>query len=162
MKREYTLSEYALMHNCMDIYQVVQRFEGVIEGPKFIIPTYEIELVVENKKEREVAQDDFEIINSLNFTDKEQDFIANSNLNVLQKELRLIETSEALRECLKELKNYTILGIDTEHYSDKKDEIPYRFICTIQISTIDTDYVVDVMQLRDKKEELHSIFSNPK
>lgn len=71
MKREYTLSEYALMHNCMDIYQVVQRFEGVNEGPKFIIPAYEIELVIDDKKEkdRDIIKDDFEIVNYLTFTD---------------------------------------------------------------------------------------------
>lgn len=57
------------------------------------------------------------------------------------------------------LRTSTEIAVDLEHHS-------YRsyggFLCLMQISTRETDYVIDTLALRDELTELNEIFTDPK
>ncbi|KAK9737322.1 3prime-5prime exonuclease [Popillia japonica] len=72
--------------------------------------------------------------------------------------LHMIETSERLDELVKELLKYPIIAVDLEHHS-------YRtflgITCLMQISTIEADYIIDTLVLRDKLYLLNEVFTKP-
>jgi ribonuclease D len=50
------------------------------------------------------------------------------------------------------------IAIDLEYHSYRT----YRgFVCLIQISTRDEDWIVDPLELRDDLEDLNEVFTNP-
>ena len=59
---------------------------------------------------------------------------------------------------LQKLRTAEELAVDLEHHS-------YRtfagFLCLMQISTREQDFVVDTLQLRDELEELNETFTDP-
>ncbi|KAL3269515.1 hypothetical protein HHI36_008581 [Cryptolaemus montrouzieri] len=67
-----------------------------------------------------------------------------------------VNTIEQLNEMVEDLRNYKIISVDVEHHS-------YRtfmgITCLMQISTGDTDYVIDTLVLRDKLFLLNEIFT---
>jgi exosome complex exonuclease RRP6 len=60
---------------------------------------------------------------------------------------------------LDKLRNADAIAIDLEHHS-------YRtfagFVCLMQISTRQEDWIVDTLLLRDELEELNEVFTDPK
>lgn len=70
-----------------------------------------------------------------------------------------VDTSALLSELLNKLRTVTEIAIDLEHHS-------YRtyagFVCLMQISTRDCDYIVDTLKLRDELEDLNEVFTDPK
>lgn len=72
--------------------------------------------------------------------------------------LKMIEKEEELNEMLEDLRKYKELAVDLEHHS-------YRtflgITCLMQISTGDTDYIIDTLTLRDKLCILNEVFTKP-
>ena len=70
-----------------------------------------------------------------------------------------IDTPNKLSDMLDKLREAQEIAIDLEHHS-------YRtfsgFVCLMQISTRNNDYVVDTLALREELEELNEVFTNPK
>lgn len=76
---------------------------------------------------------------------------------MLDKPLEIIETPEALSAMVDVLASEPIIGVDTEadgfhHYQEK--------VCLIQISSLDKDYIVDTLAVRDMSA-LARLFANP-
>ncbi|XP_045473047.1 exosome component 10-like [Harmonia axyridis] len=69
-----------------------------------------------------------------------------------------VDTEEKLHELLEDLRKYKIIAIDLEHHS-------YRtflgITCLMQISTGETDYLIDTLTLRNKLFVLNEIFTKP-
>lgn len=68
-----------------------------------------------------------------------------------------VETEEQLNALLEDLRKYKEFAVDLEHHS-------YRsflgITCLMQISTYDTDYLIDTLALRDKLCILNEVFTN--
>lgn len=73
-------------------------------------------------------------------------------------QLVFISTLFDLKIILEDLKNYNEIAIDLEHHS-------YRsflgITCLMQISTVDTDYLIDTLALRSELHQLNEIFTKP-
>lgn len=73
-------------------------------------------------------------------------------------QLIFISTPSDLRIVLEDLRNYNEIAVDLEHHS-------YRsflgITCLMQISTIDTDYLIDTLTLRSELHVLNEIFTKP-
>lgn len=69
-----------------------------------------------------------------------------------------VVTEEQLESLLNDLQNYTEFAVDLEHHS-------YRsfmgITCLMQVSTKDTDYLIDTLALRDKLFILNEVFTKP-
>ena len=50
------------------------------------------------------------------------------------------------------------IAVDLEHHSYRSY---YGFLCLMQISTREEDFIVDTLQLRDELEELNEVFTDP-
>ncbi|XP_034943723.1 uncharacterized protein Rrp6 [Chelonus insularis] len=72
--------------------------------------------------------------------------------------LILVEKLEDLHKMMDDLKNYDEMAVDLEHHS-------YRtflgITCLMQISTKDTDYLIDTLSLRSELHILNEIFTDP-
>lgn len=72
--------------------------------------------------------------------------------------LRMVTTSEELDALVEDLRKYKEIAVDLEHHS-------YRtflgITCLMQISTADTDYIIDTLTLRDKLHVLNEVFTKP-
>lgn len=72
--------------------------------------------------------------------------------------LIFIDTPSDIKILLDNLKNYNEIAVDLEHHS-------YRtflgITCLMQISTVDTDYVIDTLALRSELHQLNEIFTKP-
>lgn len=70
-----------------------------------------------------------------------------------------ISTPDGLQNMLTKLRAASEIAVDLEHHS-------YRtylgFLCLMQISTREEDFVVDVIALRDEMEVLNEVFTDPK
>lgn len=72
--------------------------------------------------------------------------------------LIVIEKPEDLKILLADLMNYNEIAIDLEHHSYRT----YQGItCLLQISTRDTDYLIDTLTLRSELHILNEIFTKP-
>jgi exosome complex exonuclease RRP6 len=69
-----------------------------------------------------------------------------------------ISTVEQLDALLEKLRKATEIAIDLEHHD-------YRtfagFLCLMQISTREEDFIIDVLVLRDELRALNEVFTNP-
>ncbi|KAI0060351.1 hypothetical protein BV25DRAFT_1917713 [Artomyces pyxidatus] len=69
-----------------------------------------------------------------------------------------VSTSTQLAVMLEKLRKATEIAIDLEYHS-------YRsfggFVCLMQISTREEDWIVDTLELRDELEELNEVFTDP-
>ncbi|KAF8272378.1 ribonuclease H-like domain-containing protein [Lactarius quietus] len=72
--------------------------------------------------------------------------------------LTLVSTREQLVALIDKLRESREIAIDLEYHS-------YRaysgFVCLMQISTRDEDWIVDPFELRDELEDLNEVFTNP-
>ena len=70
-----------------------------------------------------------------------------------------VDTSEQFAALLERLQTVNEIAIDLEHHS-------YRtysgFLCLMQISTRDCDYIIDTLALREELEDLNAVFTDPK
>ncbi|KAH8077042.1 hypothetical protein BXZ70DRAFT_1013066 [Cristinia sonorae] len=70
-----------------------------------------------------------------------------------------VDTPKAFSSLLDKLRTVSEIAIDLEHHS-------YRtysgFLCLMQISTRECDYIVDTLALREELEELNEVFTDPK
>ncbi|KAF9474588.1 hypothetical protein BDN70DRAFT_865980 [Pholiota conissans] len=69
-----------------------------------------------------------------------------------------IDTAEGFQQMLAKLKRAKEIAVDLEHHS-------YRsyagFLCLMQISDRDEDWVVDLLAMRDEMETLNEVFTDP-
>ncbi|CAH8509247.1 unnamed protein product [Heterobilharzia americana] len=70
-----------------------------------------------------------------------------------------VDKLDALQETIKSLSACKYIAVDLEHHN-------YRtflgITCLIQISTLDTDYIIDALTLRDHLSILNEVFTDPK
>jgi exosome complex exonuclease RRP6 len=70
-----------------------------------------------------------------------------------------VDTLEAFNMMLDKLRIVTELALDLEHHG-------YRtysgFLCLMQISTREQDWIIDTLLLREELVELNEVFTNPK
>lgn len=60
---------------------------------------------------------------------------------------------------LAKLKKATEIAVDLEHHSYRSYN---GFLCLMQISDREHDWIVDLLALRDEIEQLNEIFTDPK
>jgi exosome complex exonuclease RRP6 len=69
-----------------------------------------------------------------------------------------ISTPAQLKELIDKLRKAREIALDLEHHS-------YRtysgFVCLMQISTREEDWIVDPFELRDELEDLNEVFTDP-
>ncbi|KAG6879832.1 hypothetical protein C0992_011115 [Termitomyces sp. T32_za158] len=69
-----------------------------------------------------------------------------------------ISTSAGFQVMLAELRQVLEIAVDLEHH----DYRSYAgFVCLMQISTRDKDYIIDTLTLREELVELNEVFTNP-
>jgi len=69
-----------------------------------------------------------------------------------------VETEEQLRDMCKSLEMQREIAIDLEHHNYRSFQ---GFVCLMQISTRDQDYVVDTLELRGSLHLLNQSFTDP-
>lgn len=69
-----------------------------------------------------------------------------------------IDTIQAAENMVQELKSAREIAVDLEHHDYRSY---YGIVCLMQISTRNTDYLVDTIALRDDLQILNEIFANP-
>ena len=72
--------------------------------------------------------------------------------------LSFIDTKESFDEFINEISKYDEIAVDLEHHSK---ESYLGITCLIQISTRDSDYILDAIKLRSHLNKLNIIFTNP-
>ena len=72
--------------------------------------------------------------------------------------LSFIDTKESFDEFINEISKYDEIAVDLEHHSK---ESYLGITCLIQISTRDSDYILDAIKLRSYLNKLNIIFTNP-
>ncbi|CAD8062613.1 unnamed protein product [Paramecium sonneborni] len=182
-----TIIEIAVIHKFMDIYQMLDNFISVNydskQGLKFKLINYKIELDHATKLPQVLLKEEqnYKFIRKFSevtqLTEKEILFFEKILINYKagktaltqyyqelqsKKQLIVVETEKQLEQHMNNIiHNYNIIGVDIEHYSDKIDQYKISFACTIQLSTIDIDYVIDIMKLRHVcNKYLEPIFQN--
>ncbi|GLH13589.1 Exonuclease mut-7 homolog [Gryllus bimaculatus] len=73
--------------------------------------------------------------------------------------LVMVNTPDDVQNLLNDLKKYREIAVDLEHHSYRSFQ---GITCLMQISTRDTDYVIDTLELRDKLYVLNEVFTDPK
>ncbi|XP_017890648.2 exosome component 10 [Ceratina calcarata] len=72
--------------------------------------------------------------------------------------LIMIKDPPDIKLLLDDLKEYKEIAVDLEHHSYRSFQ---GITCLMQISTRDTDYVIDTLSLRSELHELNEIFTKP-
>ncbi|PNF22510.1 hypothetical protein B7P43_G14375 [Cryptotermes secundus] len=72
--------------------------------------------------------------------------------------LVMVEYADQLPGLLQDLSSYSEIAVDLKHHSYRSFQ---GFTCLMQISTRDTDYIIDTLLLRDKLCCLNEIFTKP-
>ncbi|KAG0276068.1 exosome nuclease subunit [Linnemannia exigua] len=70
-----------------------------------------------------------------------------------------VETEEELKEMCKALEVQREIAIDLEHHDYRSFQ---GFVCLMQISTRDQDYIIDTLELRGSLHLLNQAFTDPK
>ncbi|KAL5501535.1 RRP6 [Sanghuangporus vaninii] len=70
-----------------------------------------------------------------------------------------IDTKGGLESLLDKLRRVQEIAIDLEHHSYRSFS---GFVCLMQISTREEDFIVDTLALREELEDLNEIFTDPK
>ncbi len=69
-----------------------------------------------------------------------------------------VDSPEEFQRMLTKLRNADEIAVDLEHHS-------YRsyagFLCLMQISDKDQDWVIDLLAVRDEMETLNEVFTDP-
>ena len=66
-----------------------------------------------------------------------------------------VATPEVLARLLQKLRQVSEIAVDLEHHSYRSY---YGFVCLMQISTREEDFIIDTLALRDDLEDLNEIF----
>ncbi|KAF4621790.1 hypothetical protein D9613_012206 [Agrocybe pediades] len=69
-----------------------------------------------------------------------------------------VDTKEEFQRMLLKLKNATEIAVDLEHHSYRSYS---GFLCLMQISDRNEDWVVDLLAVRDEMESLNEVFTDP-
>ncbi|KAF8148190.1 hypothetical protein B0H34DRAFT_737252 [Crassisporium funariophilum] len=69
-----------------------------------------------------------------------------------------VSTVDAFQRMLAKLKNATEIAVDLEHHSYRSYS---GFLCLMQISDREEDWVVDLLTVRDEVESLNEVFTDP-
>ena len=69
-----------------------------------------------------------------------------------------VATPEDFHQLLTKLKNATEIAVDLEHHSYRSYS---GFLCLLQISDRNEDWVVDLLAVRDEVESLNEVFTDP-
>lgn len=69
-----------------------------------------------------------------------------------------VDTHEALEEMLDHLKEAGEIAVDLEHHDYRSF---YGFVCLMQISTREQDWIVDTLALREELQVLNEVFADP-
>lgn len=69
-----------------------------------------------------------------------------------------VDTPSEFSTMLEKLRGAEEIAIDLEHHSYRTF---YGFVCLMQISTRESDWVVDTIALREELEELNEVFTDP-
>lgn len=69
-----------------------------------------------------------------------------------------VADADAFAGMLDQLRGAQEIAIDLEYHSYRSF---YGFVCLMQISTREADFVVDTLALREELEELNEVFTNP-
>lgn len=70
-----------------------------------------------------------------------------------------IETQEQLSKLISDLSNVTEIAVDLEYHSYRSYQ---GFVCLMQLSTREKDYIIDTIALRSHMHTFNDIFTNPK
>ncbi|GAB1859700.1 phospholipase A1 [Camponotus japonicus] len=73
-------------------------------------------------------------------------------------EFKLIEKPSEIKILLEDLKNQKEIAVDLEHHSYRTFQ---GITCLMQISTVNTDYLIDTLALRSELHQLNEIFTKP-
>lgn len=63
-----------------------------------------------------------------------------------------------MQEMLKKLRTAQEIAVDLEYHNYRSYN---GFVCLMQISTREEDFIVDTLCLREELEELNEVFTNP-
>jgi exosome complex exonuclease RRP6 len=69
-----------------------------------------------------------------------------------------VDSPELLLEMLQELKTAKEIAVDLEHH-DQRSYV--GFVCLMQISTREKDWIVDTLKLRSELQILNEVFADP-
>lgn len=69
-----------------------------------------------------------------------------------------VDTEQALIDMCRKLESQHEIAVDLEHHSYRSFQ---GFVCLMQVSTRDEDFVVDTLELRDKLWMLNQSFTDP-
>lgn len=69
-----------------------------------------------------------------------------------------VDSNASLTEMLNELKQAKEIAIDLEHHNDRSY---VGFVCLMQISTREKDWIVDTLKLREELTVLNEVFADP-
>jgi exosome complex exonuclease RRP6 len=69
-----------------------------------------------------------------------------------------VSTPDQLSAMLAKLRTATEIAVDLEHHDYRSY---YGFVCLMQISTRDEDWIVDTLLLRNELEALNKVFTDP-
>lgn len=72
--------------------------------------------------------------------------------------LIMVDSIEKFKKMMTDMKSVKEIAVDLEHHSYRTFQ---GFTCLIQISTRNTDYIIDALKLRGHLETLNEIFTNP-
>ncbi|CAH8474835.1 unnamed protein product [Schistosoma turkestanicum] len=70
-----------------------------------------------------------------------------------------VDTLDTLEQTMKSLSACKYIAVDLEHHSFRSF---LGITCLIQMSTLDMDYIIDALALRDHLSILNEVFTNPK
>lgn len=73
-------------------------------------------------------------------------------------QLIYIDNPSDIKIVLEHLKNYNEIAVDLEHHSYRTFQ---GITCLMQISTVDTDFLIDTLALRSELHQLNEIFTKP-
>lgn len=69
-----------------------------------------------------------------------------------------VSTPEDVADMLDHLRHAKEIAVDLEYHSYRSY---HGFVCLMQISTREGDWVVDTLSLREELEDLNEVFTNP-
>jgi exosome complex exonuclease RRP6 len=73
-------------------------------------------------------------------------------------ELIWVDNVTSFKSMVEELKKSTEIAVDLEHHDYRSY---YGFVCLMQISTREKDWIIDTLELREELIALNEVFANP-
>jgi len=161
----YSAYELALIHKNYASSTILKQLLGEKLELLFLIPSYTLEVAKDETKtmthkqkeklvaiENELLLEEGEGVNlkTVNEADYQALSLAASTCNfslvISQRNIVLVETEQHLQQTASKIREQTsIIGVDMECYSDNKTQA--TFVCLMQISSIEEDYLIDCLKL---------------